>query len=308
MLFAQIDPWQFQPHPEVWLLLVGIIGLGFYATRVIGPKVVKADSVDSEGNPLEIATQKQRRYFTAAVITLAIAADWPMHDIAERYLYSVHMFQHLMITFFIPILFLKATPEWLARLVLGGGDQERTLVGKLAKPVFAGLTFNLLAALTHWNGIVQLSFDSGPFHYSIHLLMFSSALLMWLPVHGPLPELRLQVPAQVIYLFLMSIIPTVPAGWLTFADNPVYPAYDTVERLWNISSVNDQQMAGFIMKVLGGFFLWVMIGIKFFGYAAKERASDFEKRVVHPLTYDEVEKEFKRTEPSRVVTDEDANS
>ncbi len=300
MLFAQIDPWQFQPHPEVWLLLVGIIGLGFYATRVIGPKVVKADSVDSEGNPLEIATQKQRRYFTAAVITLAIAADWPMHDIAERYLYSVHMFQHLMITFFIPILFLKATPEWLARLVLGGGDQERTLVGKLAKPVFAGLTFNLLAALTHWNGIVQLSFDSGPFHYSIHLLMFSSALLMWLPVHGPLPELRLQVPAQVIYLFLMSIIPTVPAGWLTFADNPVYPAYDTVERLWNISSVNDQQMAGFIMKVLGGFFLWVMIGIKFFGYAAKERASDFEKRVVHPLTYDEVEKEFKRTEPSRV--------
>ena len=300
MLFAQIDPWQFQPHPEVWLLLVGIIGLGFYATRVIGPKVVKADSVDSEGNPLEIATQKQRRYFTAAVITLAIAADWPLHDIAERYLYSVHMFQHLMITFFIPILFLKATPEWLARLVLGGGDQERTLVGKLAKPVFAGLTFNLLAALTHWNGIVQLSFDSGPFHYSIHLLMFSSALLMWLPVHGPLPELRLQVPAQVIYLFLMSIIPTVPAGWLTFADNPVYPAYDTVERLWNISSVNDQQMAGFIMKVLGGFFLWVMIGIKFFGYAAKERASDFEKRVVHPLTYDEVEKEFKRTEPSRV--------
>ena len=300
MLFAQIDPWQFQPHPEVWLLLVGIIGLGFYATRVIGPKVVKADSVDSEGNPLEIATQKQRRYFTAAVITLAIAADWPMHDIAERYLYSVHMFQHLMITFFIPILFLKATPEWLARLILGGGDQERTLVGKLAKPVFAGLTFNLLAALTHWNGIVQLSFDSGPFHYSIHLLMFSSALLMWLPVHGPLPELRLQVPAQVIYLFLMSIIPTVPAGWLTFADNPVYPAYDTVERLWNISSVNDQQMAGFIMKVLGGFFLWVMIGIKFFGYAAKERASDFEKRVVHPLTYDEVEKEFKRTEPSRV--------
>lgn len=310
MLFAQIDPWQFQPHPEVWLLLVGIIGLGFYATRVIGPKVVKADSVDSEGNPLEIATQKQRRYFTAAVITLAIAADWPMHDIAERYLYSVHMFQHLMITFFIPILFLKATPEWLARLVLGGGDQERTLVGKLAKPVFAGLTFNLLAALTHWNGIVQLSFDSGPFHYSIHLLMFSSALLMWLPVHGPLPELRLQVPAQVIYLFLMSIIPTVPAGWLTFADNPVYPAYDTVERLWNISSVNDQQMAGFIMKVLGGFFLWVMIGIKFFGYAAKERASDFEKRVVHPLTYDEVEKEFKRTGTitGRVVTDEDANS
>lgn len=300
MFVAQIDPWQYQPHPEVWVLLLGIIGLGFYATRVIGPKVVTADSVDSEGNRLEIATVKQRRYFGAAVVTLAIAADWPMHDIAERYLYSVHMFQHLLITFFIPILFLKATPEWLARLILGGGDQERTWIGKLAKPVVAAVIFNMLAALTHWNGIVQLSFDSGPFHYFIHLLMFSSALLVWLPVHGPLPELRMTIPGQVIYLFLLSIIPTVPAGWLTFADNPVYPAYDTVERLWNISTVNDQQMAGFIMKVLGGFFLWVMIGIKFFGYAAKERASDFEKRIVRPLTYDEVEQEFKRTEPSHI--------
>ena len=301
MLLAQeINPWQYQPHPEVWVLVLGIVGLGFYATRVIGPKVVTEGSLDSDGNPLEIATVRQRRFFAGAVVTLAIAADWPMHDIAERYLYSVHMFQHLLITFFIPILFLKATPEWLARLILGGGDQGRTLVGKLAKPVAAGVTFNFLAALTHWNGIVQLSFDSGPFHYGIHLLMFSSALLMWLPVHGPLPELRLKVPAQVIYLFLMSIIPTIPAGWLTFADNPVYPAYDTVDRLWNISAVNDQQMAGFIMKVLGGFFLWVMIGIKFFGYAAKERASDIEKRVVRPLTYDEVTNEFNRSEPSRV--------
>ena len=299
-MLAQIDPWQYQPHPEVWVLVLGIVGLGFYATRVIGPKVVTEDTLDANGDQMEIVTVRQRRFFAAAVVTLAIAADWPMHDIAERYLYSVHMLQHLLISFFIPILFLQATPEWLARLILGGGAQERTWIGKLAKPVVAGIIFNFLAALTHWNGIVQASFDSGPFHYGIHLLIFSSALLMWLPVMGPLPELRLSIPGQVVYLFLMSIIPTIPAGWLTFADNPVYPAYDTVERLWNISAVNDQQMAGFIMKILGGFFLWVMIGIKFFGYANKERAADLEKRIIRPLTYDEVTNEFKKSEPSRV--------
>ena len=299
MLLAQINPWQYQPHPEVWVLLIGIVSLGFYAVRVIGPKAVKVDSIDANGDPMQIVTTRQKRFFTAAVITLAIAADWPMHDIAEQYLYSVHMLQHLLITFFIPILFLQATPEWLARLVLGGGDQGRTWLGKLAKPIVAGVIFNALAALTHWNGIVQLSFDSGPFHYFIHLLMFSSALLMWLPVLGPLPELRLSAPGQLVYIFLMSIIPTVPAGWLTFADNPVYPAYDTAERLWNITAVSDQQFAGFIMKVLGGFFLWCLIGIRFFKYAAAERAADFEKRIVRPLTYDEVEQEFRRTEPSR---------
>lgn len=273
-------------------MLAAIIGLGFYATRVIGPKVVAAGD--------EIVSTKQKRYFAGGVVTLAIAADWPMHDIAEQYLYSVHMFQHLMISFFIPILFLQATPEWLARLILGGGDQERTWVGKLAKPVVAGVIFNLLAALTHWNGIVQLSFDSGPFHYGIHLVIFSSALLMWMPVLGPIPELRLSPPGQMIYLFLMSIIPTVPAGWLTFADNPVYPAYDTVERLWDISTVADQQAAGAVMKVIGGFFLWGMIAVRFFKWATAERAADMEKRIIRPLTYDEVTEEFKRTEPSRI--------
>lgn len=298
MLLSQVNPWQFQPHPEVWLLVAGIIGLGFYVTRVIGPKVVTATSVDSNGEVMQIVTKRQRRFFAGAIVSLAIAADWPMHDIAEQYLYSVHMLQHLLITFFIPILFLQATPEWLARLILGGGDQERTWVGKLAKPVVAGIIFNALAALTHWNGIVQLSFDSGPFHYAIHLLMFSSALLMWLPVLGPLPELRLSPPAQMVYLFLMSIIPTVPAGWLTFADGVVYPAYDGSIRVFGLSAVNDQQMAGFIMKVLGGFFLWSLIGIRFFLWASKERASEFEKRIVRPLTYDEVTEEFERTEPA----------
>lgn len=310
-MIAAIDPWAFRPHPEVWLLIAGIVGLGFYATRVIGPKVVttprhsRSSAADAEvvttraSHPEgAIVSRKQRRYFILGVVTLAIAADWPMHDIAEQYLYSVHMLQHLLITFFIPIFFLQATPEWLARLILGGGDQERTLVGKLAKPVVAGLIFNLLAALTHWNGIVQLSFDSGPFHYSIHLVMFCSALLMWLPVLGPLPELRLSPPAQMIYLFLMSIIPTIPAGWLTFADNPVYPAYDTIDRLWGIDVVSDQQAAGFIMKVLGGFFLWTLIAFRFFRWAASERASDMQKRIVRPLTYEDVNDEFEKAGPA----------
>ncbi len=290
MILGAIDPWAFRPHPEVWLLLAGIVGLGFYATRVIGPKVV--------GSSEAAATTRQKRFFTAGVVTLWIAADWPMHDIAEEHLYAVHMFQHLLITFFIPILFLQATPEWLARLLLGGGDQERTWLGKLAKPVVAGVIFNMLAAITHWNGIVQLSADSGPFHYGIHLVMFSSALLMWLPVLGPLPELRLSPPAQMIYLFLMSIIPTVPAGWLTFADNPVYPAYDTAERLWGIGVVQDQQAAGFVMKVVGGFFLWGLIAVRFFAWATKERAADMQKRVVRPLTYDTVTEEFEKAGPA----------
>lgn len=329
-MLGQVNPWAWQPHPEVWALVLGIIGLGFYATRVIGPKYAKhyhsqtarrelvaagvgagdassnlASALPDEASEgladeFEIVSAKQKKYFALGVFSLYLAADWPMHDIAEQYLYSVHMVQHMLITFFIPIFFLQATPEWLARLILGGGDQERTWLGKLAKPVTAGLIFNGLAALSHWNGIVQASFDSGAFHFGIHLLMFSSALLMWLPVLGPLPELRLSVPGQMIYLFLMSIIPTVPAGWLTFADNVVYPAYDIPTRVWGLSVIHDQQAAGAIMKVFGGLFLWALIAIRFFTYAGAERNADRERRVVRTLTYSDVEAEFDRNPPAKV--------
>ena len=300
LMFAQADPWAWQAHPEVWALIAGIIGLGFYATRVIGPKYAshyEARAEAKEHGGFEIVTTKHKRYFALGVLSFYFAADWPMHDIAEEYLYSAHMLQHLLITFFIPIFFLQATPEWLARLILGGGDQERTWVGKLAKPVVAGVIFNILAALTHWNGIVQASADSGPFHFGIHLLMFSTALLMWMPVLGPIPELRLSVPGQMIYLFLMSIIPTVPAGWLTFADNVVYPAYDIPVRLFGLSVIHDQQAAGAIMKILGGVFLWIMIAIRFFTYSGAERAADLERRIIRPLTYSDVEAEFERSQP-----------
>ena len=33
-------------------------------------------------------------------------------------------------------------------------------------------------------------------------------------------------PGKMIYLFLQSVVPTVPAGWLTFAEGAVYKAYD----------------------------------------------------------------------------------
>jgi len=286
---AAIDAWSWQPHPEVWVLLAGIIGLGFYATRVLGPKVVDADAV---------VTTRHKRYFALGVVSLAIAADWPMHDIAERYLYSVHMLQHMLITFLIPIFFLQATPEWLARLIIGADSTASSVLRRLAKPVVGGVIFNALAALTHWNGIVQASFDSGPFHYGIHLVMFASALLMWLPVLGPLPELRLSPPVQMLYLFCMSIIPTIPAGWLTFADNVVYPAYDTPERLFGFSAVEDQQLAGAIMKLLGGFFLWGMIAVRFFRWAHSQRAADMQGRIVRPLTYEQVTDEFEKSSPS----------
>ncbi len=258
-LLGAIDPWRWQAHPEVWFLVLAILACGWWAVRVIGPRVVPA------GQP--VATTFQRRAFVAATVLLLASADWPVHDIAEAHLYSVHMVQHMAITFIVPPLYLLATPAWLVRLLLLEGGAGSRLVRRMAHPVVAGVVFNALVAMTHWSGVVQLSFDSGTFHFSLHLVLFLSALLMWVPVAAPLPELRISLPGQMIYLFLMSIIPTIPAAWLTFAEGVVYGHYDDGFQMWGVSVQSDQQVAGLIMKLLGGFYLWGIIILKFIGYS-----------------------------------------
>ncbi|HEY8526530.1 MAG TPA: cytochrome c oxidase assembly protein [Acidimicrobiales bacterium] len=282
------DFWRWQPHPEVWVLVAGVAVLAWYAIRVVGPKVVEP--------PQKVVTGSQLAWLVLGVVLLWFSSDWPMHDIAEEYLFSVHMTQHMVLTYMVPPVFLLATPEWLARLVLGRGVVRRVFF-KLARPVPAALAFNGLVLITHWSGIVNASVENGLLHYLVHAALVATALLLWTPVCGPLPELRISYPAQMAYLFVTSIVPTVPAGWLTFAEGAVYSAYDIPERLWNIGVTEDQQAAGLIMKLVGGGFLWLIITIRFFQWAAKfvdsDKAAD-QAGPPHELTWDQVQREFER--------------
>lgn len=290
MLAAVADVWRFQPHPEVWLLIAGVVGLGFYATRIIGPRAA------GDG---PVVTRAQRRWFAAAVALLWMASDWPMHDISEEYLYWVHMVQHMLFTLIIPPMLLKATPEWLARLIVSRDGTAGTWIRRLTYPVVAGLLFNLVTGLTHAPLVVNTSVDNGPFHYLVHTVVFASALLMWIPVVGPLPELRISKPAQALYLFLMSVIPTVPGAWLTFADDAVYSAYDHPVRLWGTTVAHDQQAAGMIMKVVGGLYLWTWIAMRFFQWSAQPNHDRVMRKAGEKtLTYQQVAEAFEATEPA----------
>jgi putative membrane protein len=273
----------FQAHPEVWLLVVALLALGRYAVRVVGPKAVR------DGSP--IVTRRQVGWFLAGIVVLWLASDWPIHDIAEERLYSVHMVQHLLLSYVAAPLFLLATPVWLARLIVGGSRVTRFV----AKPVFAAVFYNVVVVFTHWQNVVNGSVDNAVGHYGLHVLLFAASLLIWLPVCGPVPELRLSLPAQMVYLFLMSIVPTVPAAWLTFAEGVVYSAYDIPERLWGLSATTDQQLAGLLMKLVAGMYLWGLIVVLFFRWAARNQAADKAGRTLTErqiLTWDDVKDEL----------------
>ncbi|NQW33715.1 MAG: cytochrome c oxidase assembly protein [Acidimicrobiaceae bacterium] len=249
-----VNPWRFQAHPEVWLLVVAVLVAYIYAVRVIGPVAVKSGPV---------TTRKQRIVFVIAILMLWLVSDWPVHDIAEEYLYSAHMFQHMVLSYFMPPLVLLAIPKWMFEAVLGAG-RVRKIFNWLAKPVIAGVLFNAIVMITHIPQVVNRSVSNAPLHYLMHVLLIVTALLVWIPICGPDRKLHLQSGGKMIYLFLMSVVPTVPAAWLTFAEGSVYKHYDIAVRVWGMSVTTDQQVAGAIMKTGGSVFLWSIIVFIFF--------------------------------------------
>ena len=255
-MFALVnpDPWRFQPHVEVWVLVIAVVASYVYAIRVIGPRVVPHGKV---------VTRKQLWAFSVGAVLLWVASDWPVHDISEEYLYSMHMFQHMLYSYFMPPLMLIATPMWLYDLIFAG-PRARKVVNFLTKPVVAGLLFNCVIMVTHIPQMVNRSVSNGPLHYSLHVLVVTSALLMWFPICGPERSRHLGYGGKMIYLFLMSVVPTVPAAWLTFADGAVYKHYDIAVRVWGLSVTTDQQLAGAIMKTGGSIYLWTIVVVIFF--------------------------------------------
>ena len=302
MLAQVLDPWRYQWHPEVWVLVGFLTGSYIYMVRVIGPKAV------APGKP--VVTRFNIGCFIGAMVMLWVASDWPIHDIGEEYLYSAHMVQHMMLSYFLPPLVLMATPEWLLRVLVGNGKFYRG-VAFMCTPVIAAVVFNAVIIITHIPGVVTASVDNGPLHYSLHFAVVMSSLLMWMPVVGPFQELQMRPLGKCIYLFLQSLVPTIPAAWLTFADGAVYETYDTPIRVWGLSVQHDQQLAGAIMKTGGGIFLWTIIIFLFFkrfagGYYATNADSYRRPHPMHeseltgdqdvdsepPLTTADVEREF----------------
>ncbi|MDP2290875.1 MAG: cytochrome c oxidase assembly protein [Actinomycetota bacterium] len=288
------DPWRFVSNVEVYLLVAFLVGAYVYMVRVIGPKAVAPGE--------QVISRRNLWSFIAAMLLLFVGSTWPLHQIAEGYLYSAHMLQHMMLSYFMPPLVLLATPEWLLRVLVGDGRTYR-VVRFFSTPVVAAVLFNAMVMVSHIPGVVNASTTNGPLHYFMHFAIVSTALLMWMPVVGPFKELHMKPVGKMIYLFLQSVVPTVPAAWLALAEGTVYDHYgDEPVRVWGINPIDDQQIAGLIMKVGGGIFLWTVVitmFVKRFG-KSPDTENSYRRRAVaateEPLTYEQVTEAFDRAE------------
>jgi putative membrane protein len=256
----------FHVHPSVWLVLGGL-----WVAYLVRIRRHVASS------PKEAADRRRRTtLFSIGMAVLWVGADWPVHDLAERYLYSVHMFQHLLFTLVAAPLIVAGVPAWMWRELLRP-RAVAVVFDFLTRPVVALVTFNAFLLFTHWPEIVDLSVRSELAHFALHVALFGSAVVVWWPILSPLPERpALTPPAQMIFLFFQSLAPTIPASFLTFGHSLLYPAYGAFPRIWGLSALDDQLVAGLEMKIGGGLILWGFIATIFFNWARRERETGWD--------------------------------
>lgn len=256
------------PHFEVWAIVAVAAAAYAYLLRRVGPRFVPP------GEPT--ATRRQRIWFGLGLAILWVASDWPIHEVAEGYLYSVHMVQHMLISLVAPPLLMIGMPSWMWRWIVGSGALLR-VVRQLTSPLVALAVFNTVLVLTHMPTLVERSVGNELVHFGLHLLVFTSSLVMWTPVLSPILQLpALSYPGRCFYLFLQSLVPTVPASFLTFGHVVIYKFYETTPQIVSWSPLEDQRIAGLLMKIGGGFLLWVVITVYFFKWHQAEQRDGWD--------------------------------
>lgn len=225
------------------------------------------------------ASPTQTRLFFAGWVILFISLASPIDSLAG-YLLTMHMIQHLLLAMVAPPLLLLGTPAWLLRPLLrlpGALPLGRFIT----HPVVVFFAFNAVFAIWHVPQYYDLALLDERFHILEHVMFFVAGVLSWWPISSPMKELPRAHPlAQTAFLFFMSLPTTIIGALIAFAPPPLYPSYALQPRLWGISLVDDQQLAGLIMWVPGSLIYFAVLTFVFIRWLNRDDA-DARRPVLH---------------------------
>lgn len=214
--------------------------------------------------------------FLLGNLTLWFALVSPIDRLGDEYLLTAHMIQHLTITLITPPLLLIGTPRWLFRPLLR--LPFAMPVGRfITSPVVAFLAFNVVFAIWHTPAFYEAALNNVPLHALEHALFLVTATLTWWPIFSPLDELPApSEPVQCVYLFFQSLPPTVIGAMIAFSGDIIYPTYAKAPRMWGLSPLADQQLAGLIMWLPGGLVFFAVLSVIFLRMMNRSDRDDYE--------------------------------
>ena len=180
------------------------------------------------------ASTPRRIAFVASQILLLAAFATPLHTIAVRYLLSAHLLQNVVVAEWAPALAVLGISPALARRVRA--HPLVTLPLWLGTYFFWHVPTIYDAALRHPHSLLHLE----------HATYFVAGGLLWWPVvHG-----RRSDGAKALYLFAAFVLASPLGLLLALIPHPLYDFYaHAPSRLWGLSRLTDQQIAGVTMAV-----------------------------------------------------------
>lgn len=250
--------WTWRPYIGVWILVAlmaaGYLWLARADRAVSGPE----------------AGHGRGWLFWLGLVLLWVALDWPIGALGGGYLASAHMVQFLLVGLVAPLLLELGLPA-SAFGRLAARPVALRVVRFLTNPLMALVIFNTVLVITHHPRIVDAWMATQLGSFGIDALWFIGGIIFWWPVVCPVPE-RPRFPdlARMGYLFGNTIIAGFLALILVFADLPVYGIYELAPPTGWLTSREDQQVAGILMKVGGALILWTAMTVIFFRWYRRE--------------------------------------
>ena len=197
---------------------------------------------------------RQARLFYGGLVVFYLAVGSPLDEIGERYLFSAHMLQHLIIVNLAAPLVLAGTPRWLLDGIIDR-PPLRPILRALSAPVAAAVLFALCLSIWHVPAIYDAALRDKLLHVVQHLMFFATALVLWWPLVSPSAVLPRRTPGvQVLYVVGLGALQFPLVAFLNFSREALYPTYEFAPRLIALAPREDQILGGALMGV-GGMFV-----------------------------------------------------
>jgi putative membrane protein len=192
-----------------------------------------------------------------AVLLLTLMS--PLNALADGYLFSAHMSQHILLLLIVPAMIFLSLPRTVSVAV-----RPRAL----GHPVVGWAA--AVGAMWFWHlpALCNAAVSSRPIHalQTISLLLLGAAF--WRQVIAPRDSERLSPPSAVVYLFTACVTCSVLGIIITFSPVAVCSAYTmpSMDRLGILPTIRDDWgMTSSVDQQIGGLLMWVPMCLVYLG-------------------------------------------
>jgi len=252
--------WHNEPY-----LVGGLVLLGWLWALAAGPLRARL----APGAPFP---RREAWYFYASLVLFYLAVGSPLDQVGERFLFSAHMFQHQLLMYPVPVLFLLGLTPWMADAVLDRPALHLPLRW-LFSPLGCGTVATLVISLWHAPLLYEWALQDKVVHVIEHLCFFSASLIFWWPILSPsrvFPPMT--YGGQMLYLFCLEVTMTPVFAYVTFSPDVLYPTYEFAPRLVaGFGAQDDQLLAGTMMKLVSMGVSILAFGVAFFRWSRTHR-------------------------------------